>query len=91
MNVDNVQLLSLLQIIIMIVSMIAAGALFVSRSKADRMILSNQIEVLEKKMDKHNNLVERVALVEREAIAANKRLDVLCRRWKLSGEIDGED
>lgn len=36
-----------------------------------------RIEQLEKKVDKHNNLIERMTIVEQSAKSAHKRLDTL--------------
>ncbi len=34
-----------------------------------------RIEQLEKKVDKHNNLIERMAIVERDVKSAHRRID----------------
>lgn len=38
-------------------------------------LVNYRMEKLEQKMDKHNNLVERLALVEQSAKSAHRRLD----------------
>ena len=40
-------------------------------------LIAYRVEQLEKKVEKHNNLVERMALVEASAKSAHKRLDEL--------------
>ncbi len=43
-------------------------------------LMSYRIEQLEKKVEKHNNVVERMALVEKDIRVANHRLDDLERK-----------
>lgn len=43
-------------------------------------LMSYRIEQLEKKVEKHNNVVERMALVEKDIRVANHRIDDLERK-----------
>ena len=43
-------------------------------------LMSYRIEQLEKKVEKHNNVVERMALVEKDIRVANHRFDDLERK-----------
>lgn len=40
-------------------------------------VVSFRLETLEKKVDQHNNLVERTAILEQNARAAHRRIDEL--------------
>ena len=44
---------------------------------ASSKLTNHRLEQLEKKVDKHNNLVERMAVVERDIKSAHKRIDNL--------------
>ena len=47
-------------------------------------LMSYRIEQLEKKVEKHNNVVERMALVEKDIRVANHRIDDLERKVETS-------
>lgn len=40
-------------------------------------LLSYRIEMLEKKQDKHNNVIERLAILEKDSVTKWKRIDEL--------------
>lgn len=44
-----------------------------------------RIEQLEKKMDKHNNVIEKVFILQEQTKVINKRLDAICEHMKLGG------
>ena len=46
-------------------------------------LMSYRIEQLEKKVEKHNNVVERMALVEKDIRVANHRIDDLERKVEV--------
>lgn len=54
-------------------------AIVVSRRENDKTIavIKYRLEAIEKKMDKHNNLVERMALAEEKIKVANHRIEDL--------------
>ena len=47
-------------------------------------LMSYRIEQLEKKVEKHNNVVERMALAEKDIRVANHRIDDLERKVETS-------
>ncbi len=49
---------------------------------ASQKLMNYRIEQLEKKVDKHNNLVERMAAAERDIKSAHRRIDALPWRGK---------
>ena len=52
--------------------------------------ITTRLKILEKKMDKHNNVVERLATVERDLKTAFGRIDDLKAEMKEHHPIRGE-
>lgn len=70
---------SLITAISTIIGALISGvvSLFVSSKQYDKSValIEYRINELEDKMDKHNNLVERVAIIERDVKTAFNRID----------------
>lgn len=62
--------------IVIIVQLIGIG-IFVGKNKEFKEHLIYRLNELEKKQDKHNNLIERMTIVEQSAKSAHHRIDGL--------------
>ena len=61
-------------VIVVIVQLISVG-IFVGQNKAFKEHITYRLDELEKKQDKHNNLIERMTVVEQSAKSAHHRID----------------
>ncbi len=50
---------------------------------ASQKLTNYRLEQLEKKVDKHNNLVERMAAAERDIKSAHRRIDSVAEKGKI--------
>ncbi len=61
-------------VIVIVVQLISVG-IFVGQNKAFKEHITYRLDELEKKQDKHNNLIERMTVVERDVKSAHHRID----------------
>lgn len=64
-------------LLVIIVNVLSAG-IFVGGLAVSIKFIEEQICRLEEKQDKHNNLIERMAVVEQSTKSAHHRIDELC-------------
>lgn len=53
---------------------------------ASQKLTNFRLEQLEEKVNRHNNLVERMAVAERDVAAAHRRIDGICQKEELYGK-----
>ena len=60
--------------LLLLINVISAG-IFIGGLATSIKFIESQIKRLEKKQDKHNNLIERMAIVEQSVKSAHHRID----------------
>lgn len=61
-------------IVVIVVQLISVG-IFVGQNKEFKEHITYRLDELEKKQDKHNNLIERMTVVEQSVKSAHHRID----------------
>ncbi len=61
--------------------LVGLGGIFAKQS-SDGKHMQNAIMDLQKKMDKHNDIVQRLVKVEQITVSAHKRIDDFCNEYK---------
>lgn len=64
-------------LLVVIINVLSSG-LFLGGIAVSIRFIEEQIKRLEDKQDKHNNLIERMAVVEESTKSAHHRIDDLC-------------
>ena len=63
------------ELLLLIVINVTSAGIFIGGLAVSNKFIEEQIKRLEKKQDKHNNLIERMAIVEQSVKSAHKRID----------------
>lgn len=66
-------------LLLLVINLITAG-IFIGGLAMSIKFIENQIKRLEDKQDKHNNLIERMVVVEQSCKSAHKRLDGIVKK-----------
>ena len=69
-----------MELAIIIIAQLITIGIFIGKLNGFQKIVEFRLNHLEKKQDRHNSLVERVAIVENTSSAAHRRLDDLTKR-----------
>ena len=67
------------ELLLLIVINVASASIFIGGLAISIKFIEAQIKRLEEKQDKHNNLIERMAVVEQSTKSAHHRIDKLER------------